>query len=318
MSGKLLVVGLVVLAVLILHRAGIAQEPPKIRKLGTIDCDMVETTPVVFQGKLYRFEYVRDKYYKPNTTGDSYFRFIHVASGEATPAFAAGYHLGSAYVEGDTVYVHGVTKWGKPTIAVFWSKDLKTWQSQTAIEIPGWGIYNTSVCKGDGKYVMAIEVGEPPEEVGARFTIRFATSKNLLDWELTASDRVYSRQKYTACPALRFLDGEYYMVYLESYPGYWAPHIIRSKDLVTWEESPFKPIMKHSDEDKRIANPKLTEEQRERIAKAVNVNNSDLDFCEFEGKTIILYSWGDQHGIEHLAEAVFDGAEAELLRGFFP
>ena len=25
-------------------------------KLGTIDCDMVETTPVVFGGKLYRFE----------------------------------------------------------------------------------------------------------------------------------------------------------------------------------------------------------------------------------------------------------------------
>ena len=32
---------------------------PRIEKLGTIDCDMVETTPIVFGGRLYRFEYVR-------------------------------------------------------------------------------------------------------------------------------------------------------------------------------------------------------------------------------------------------------------------
>src|SRR5438046_10300176 len=33
---------------------------PLIKKLGTIDCDMVETTPVVLKNCLYRFEYVRD------------------------------------------------------------------------------------------------------------------------------------------------------------------------------------------------------------------------------------------------------------------
>ncbi|MGB9717317.1 MAG: hypothetical protein ACP5PQ_01910 [Thermoproteota archaeon] len=41
---------------------------PSIVKLGTIDCDMVETTPIVFQNRLYRFEYVRSNY-KPNKTG---------------------------------------------------------------------------------------------------------------------------------------------------------------------------------------------------------------------------------------------------------
>src|SRR5438105_2742669 len=35
---------------------------PAIHKLGTIECDMVETTPIVFQGKLYRVEYVRENY----------------------------------------------------------------------------------------------------------------------------------------------------------------------------------------------------------------------------------------------------------------
>ena len=32
---------------------------PLIKKLSTIDIDLVETSPVVFNGKLYRFEYVR-------------------------------------------------------------------------------------------------------------------------------------------------------------------------------------------------------------------------------------------------------------------
>ena len=41
-----------------------ADEPhrPSIRKLGTLDLDMVETTPVVFRDRLYRFEYVRPGY----------------------------------------------------------------------------------------------------------------------------------------------------------------------------------------------------------------------------------------------------------------
>jgi hypothetical protein len=175
------------------------------------------------------------------------------------------------------------------------------------------------VCKGRDAYVMAFEIGAPKEETGNGFTMRFASSKDLRNWSLTPKECVYTKERYSACPALRFLDDRYYMVYLEAYPGpSYAPHIVRSRDLITWEESPFKPIMKHSDEDKKIANPKLTEEQRKRIADAVNINNSDVDFCEFQGKTIINYSWGNQQGIEHLAEAVYDGSEAQFLRSFFP
>ena len=67
-----------------------------------------------------------------------------------------------------------------------------------------------------------------------------------------------------------------------------------------------------------LASPKLTAEERERISKAVDINNSDIDLCEFQGKTVIYYSWGNQQGIEHLAEAVYDGTLAEFLRSFFP
>ena len=72
------------------------------------------------------------------------------------------------------------------------------------------------------------------------------------------------------------------------------------------------------DGDRKIADPNMSQEHRERVATAKNVNNSDVDFCEVEGGTYIVYSWGNQHGIEHLAEAWYDGTEAELLQGFFP
>jgi len=293
-------------------------DKPVIRKLGTIDCDMVETTPLVWRGRLYRFEYVRDNY-KPNKTGSSYFRFVDVKTGEPTPAFAAGWHLGSAYAEGERVYVYGVNTWGGTEIRVWWSDDLKTWSSQTALSLPGWQIYNTSVCKGAGRYVMAFEIGAPPQETGVAFTMRFAESPDLLNWRLTPSDCVFSKDRYTACPALRFLDGFYYMIYLEARPGpTYEPHIVRSKDLVRWESSPFNPMMQFSPEDKIIANPRLSEEERKRIAGAVNINNSDVDLCEFEGKVIINYSWGNQQGIEHLAEAVYEGTLARFLRAWFP
>jgi len=291
---------------------------PLLVKMGTIDCDMVETTPVVFRDRLTRFEYVRAKY-KPNQTGASYFRFVDVDSGQFTPAFATDYHLGSAHVQDDTVFVYGVNIWGGSELRVFWSKDLETWQSQTALNLPGWKIYNNSVCKGEGRYVMAFEIGAPPEETGARFTMRFAESSDLLHWQLTPSECVFSKDRYTACPALRFLDGRYYMIYLEARPGpTYQSHIVRSGDLVHWESSPLNPVLRYSDEDKIIANPDLTESQRALIAGAVNINNSDVDLCEFNGKTILYYSWGNQKGIEFLASARYDGTLESFLRGYFP
>jgi hypothetical protein len=291
---------------------------PAIKKLGTIDLLMVETTPVVFNDRLYRFEYVRENY-PGNKTGTSYFRFIDVVTGKATPAFAKGKHLGCAFVEGDTAYGFGMNRWGGSKITVFRSKDLNEWQSQPALTLPGWGLYNTSVCKADGRYVMAVEVGEPKEVVGVPFTIFFAESKDLLTWKLLPLECVYSKEKYTACPALRWLDGYFYMIYLEARPGpTYESHIVRSKDMRRWESSRLNPVLAFSEDDKRIANSKLTPDQRKAIAQARDINNSDVDLCEFNGKTMIYYSWGNQQGKEFLAEAVYEGTLASFLKGWFP
>ena len=70
-------------------------------------------------------------------------------------------------------------------------------------------------------------------------------------------------------------------------------------------------------EDKKIANPFLTPQDRARIEEALDINNSDMELCEFLGRTIIYYSWGDQLGHEFLAEACFEGTMKEFLQGFF-
>ena len=109
------------------------------------------------------------------------------------------------------------------------------------------------------------------------------------------------------------------MTYLEALPGpKYETYIVRSKDLIRWESSPLNPVMAASEEDKRIANPKLSDQQRKQIAGAVDRNNSDVDFCEFRGKTVISYSWGNQQGTEFLAGAEYDGPLEGFLKGFFP
>lgn len=295
--------------------------PPTIEKLGTIDCDLVETTPIVFKDKLYRFEYVSERY-RGNTTGDSYFRFVDQETGDPSSPFAAGYHLGNVYVEDDILYVSGTDIWDGEKVDLFISDDMRQWEHRPALNLPGYGIFNTSLCKADDQYILMFEVGKPEAIAGVRFTARFAVSKDLRTWALTAPECTYSKDRYTAPHALRWLDGWYYNFYLEAFhapqthPRY-EQYVVRSRDLVDWEQSPFNPVLASSPEDKTIANPRLTPEERERIAAADNWNNSDIDMCEFQGRTIINYSWGNQHGNEFLAEAVFEGSLAEFLTGWF-
>ena len=150
------------------------------------------------------------------------------------------------------------------------------------------------------------------------FTMRFAESKNLLDWSLLPEECVYTKDRYSACPALRFLDGWFYMTYLEARPGpNYETCLVRSRDLIQWESSPLNPVLKASAEDKLSRQSEADADQRAKITRAVDLNNSDMDLCEFRGKTIITYSWGNQQGTEFLAEAVYDGSLASFLRASF-
>ncbi len=277
---------------------------PLIKKLGTTALDIVENSPVVFKGKLYVF------------MGRHKFYFIEHETGWTTPSFASGY-FGNAFVDGDTMYV--TVAHAKQRVHMYTSKDLEHWEPSVILDLPGFKIYNTSICKTPDKYVMMFEIGAPKEQTGAGFTARFATSKDLKHWTVTPPECVYTKDRYSAPHCLRYLDGYFYNFYLEARPGrHYEMYVVRSKDLINWESSPLNPVLRESPEDRKPHNPKFTEAERKRIATAVNCNNSDLDFCEYKGRVVLYYSWGNQLGIEHLAEAVYDGTQAQFFRGWFP
>ena len=152
--------------------AGIAAAVPEVNVLGTYDLNLVEVTPVVVQDELYLFESVRASYWQfsPEAAGGAeYLRFVHMLSGNATPAFGAGHALGCALVEEEEeedhprgggggggapaaaepgVYAFGTRRAFGATafppaagdddgsaISVFWSIDgMQTWQNRTAID----------------------------------------------------------------------------------------------------------------------------------------------------------------------------------------
>lgn len=295
---------------------------PHIIKHGTVDIDLVEANPVVFKGRLYRFEWVRKQYWA-NETGRAYCRFVDYETGEATPAFAWDSMFTCAFVDDDTAYVtctvHGDGRQlGK--VMMFASEDLRTWESWTAIDLPGFGIFNTSICKADGRYVLMFEIDRPADQCGIPFTARFATSTDMRNWDVTPPECHYEKDRYTAPHCLRYLDGHFYNFYLEWVEAHkeYEQYVVRSEDLIHWEQSPLNPVLRLSAEDKLIANGQFTAEQREHIAGALNRNNSDIDFCEFDGKLIISYSWGDQERFEFLASAEYQGTLAQFLKGWFP
>ena len=85
-----------------------------------------------------------------------------------------------------------------------------------------------------------------------------------------------------------------------------------------WEVGFHNPIMMFGDED-RIPHPNssLTPQELDLLENGLNINNSDVDLFEYEGKTHIYYASGDQMTYSFLCEAVYDGPMEEFLEAFF-
>ena len=297
----------------------------RLKKLGTVKINSVESTPVVWQDKLLRFEWVRtDVWGGPGgiqrTVGC--YHFVDMATEASLGEFAQDHSFGCCYAEDGKMYVHGVRGGGGGTVLdTFVSADLEHWESSVALTFPGdVKLFNTSVCKGDGRYVMAIEIGGKNAAVGRPFTCVFAESSDLIHWTLLdMMEYSYSRDRYTACPCIRYVDGYYYMIYLESAPCHrWIPYIVRTKDLKEFELGLTNPVMWPDDGDKQVIRPeRFSEAELDYIEHAVDCNNSDFDLCDYKGKTVITYSWGNQYGKEFLALAEYDGPSADFLQSFF-
>lgn len=252
-----------------------------IHKLGTADFSVVEITPVVWHGKLLRFESVRGDYgiadggyalgsRDPAMGTASYYRFRDVVTLETTTSFASGYSFGCAFVQRASERADGMeTMWafgrGSNTtqIGAWSSTDLKTWVQGPGLQLGGFGhatndymAFNNGVHMGrGGKMVMAIELGKPSDIVVAGFTSVFAmhsggddlsTGWALLDPHTHVYPPITPKHGYMgACPTIRYVaeDGYYYMWNLHGESGGYGDCLVRSKDLMTWEASKLNPIL---------------------------------------------------------------------------
>ena len=200
---------------------------PVIRKLGAIQLGM-EQTPVMFRGEPVIVESVGE-------VGNC-IRSRNLKTGEVSETFGKGYYFVSAFVENDTLYAFATaarddqpmtmfqsedsSTWhdcrGGHTVRMFTSRDAKNWTHSDIIHCPDRRLWNTSVCKGDGRYIMAIEVnqedGYDVPQIGVGFTEFFAESTDLIHWTMMPDECSYTASRYNACPALRYSKGWYYMI----------------------------------------------------------------------------------------------------------
>lgn len=264
----------------------------KLIKEPDVEAGMMEVTPLIFNDRLVLMECVRPG--EGGAKADHYLQIKDVETGDILSRFGHGYGLGSAIIHDGGFYVFASryenNDWNDVT--VFYSKDLKNWESKLVVkQEPTEHLFNTSVCWADGRFVMAYETNDPQY---IAFTILFAESKDLLNWTKIPNAISY-KDRYTACPCLRYMDGYFYMLYLEHLTPDWRfdTYMTRSKDLVSWEDAPRNPI--------------LTAEGDE------GVNASDPDLVEFKNKVYLYYAIGDQKTWTGLKRAVFDGTLTDFF-----
>lgn len=297
---------------------------PKITKLGATTPND-ETSPFVFNGRLYRLEL-----YDPSTGTD--INVPHYAiirdreSGEIVSSFGEGCYYYSYYGEGNKVYVlgtkSGATKYSGDTIMLFESDDLIHWTSRELFSQKGFNFFNTSLAKGDDEYVLLLEANEPKNLVGHAFTFFFASSKDMLHWEMMDPEKTaFSTERYNGGPWMHYCNGYYYVLSVTALPCFrFSNYLFRTKDFMTWEVGYYNPILMPSEEDRKLSdkNVDFTPELIEELRTGFISNNSDIDMCTMpDGRTLMTYNAGNQLGFAVMCEAIYDGTVEEFLEANF-
>ena len=121
-------------------------------------------------------------------------------------------------------------------------------------------------------------------------------------------------------PCLKYSDGWFYLLADLALPRrIYTSYLLRTKDFETWYVGYYNPIIMPSDDDRKISPhyTEITEAEALRLKTAFHVNNTDLDVCEWQGKTYINYACGNQLGNYWMAEAVCDMPLADFLKSYF-
>lgn len=289
-----------------------------IKKQGRLNSPLVETSPFVFQNKLYLLENNQYFWDVEGAKPGDYFhedeiRIRDLESGKLISVPLKNHGFGTVLTWKDTVYVFaGNYGNGKPwrqmtEITMTSSKDLKSWtKPRTVFRASGKEFFfNTAVCRGKDKFIMLYETNDPKWKP---FTLRYLESTDLINWK-EIPDAIYGTNKYVGGPALYYEGGWYYTLYLEALNKSWETHITRSKDLVQWEDAPKdRPFVTFDPThfNMPLTDPKISEN-----------NASDVELCYFRDKTILYFTGGNQQIAGDLQWATYEGTPKQLFEHFF-
>jgi hypothetical protein len=261
-----------------------------------VKADLCELAPFSWRGSPAYLECIRPA--DGGSARDHYLLIRDVRSGREMARFAEGYGLASILVHDGTAYVFASRREaaGWRDVTMFWSRDLRAWESKVAVRGENEGLFNSSVCEGRDGFVMAYESDEARYPA---FTIKFAESKDLLAWT-KRPQATFGTNRYTACPCLRYENGYYYVLYLEQRAPRWffETYITRSPDLIHWELS--------------AANPVLSPE-----GLGEGINASDPELMEEDGRTTVYFAVGDQLSWMNLKRAVYPGRLRAFLESWY-
>ena len=148
----------------------------------------------------------------------------------------------------------------------------------------------------------------------------FATSKDLRTWTHMDDDVCFPKHRYAGGPFIRYYNGFYYVALVTELPNErYVTYLYRTADFRHWECGRYNPLVICSREDRQVS--PTASEISESFAKEIRTrficSASDLEMCDFGGKTYINYAIGDQQGFYYMCEAWYDGPMGELLENFF-
>lgn len=287
-------------------------------KQGRLGSPLVETSPFVFQDKLYLLENNQRFWDVKGAKPGDYFeedevRIRELQSGKIVSVPLKNHGFGTVLVYDGKVHVFaGNYGEGKPwrqitEITMTSSSDLKNWTKPVTVlkahekEF----FFNTAVCRGKDKFILLYETNDPTWKP---FTFRYVESDDLVHWK-EIPGAVYGKDKYVGGPALYYEGGWYYTLYLENIKKGYETRITRSKDLVHWEDaSTDRPFITF---DPSIRNIPLLD------PGVPESNASDVELCYYQGQTILYFTGSDQTTAGDLQWATYKGTPRQLFEHFF-
>lgn len=278
-----------------------------------------ETTPFVFKGKKYILYNLTPMDEGLLEKGEPEKAVIVEADTDKKVCEVLKNHFFiSAYVANDRCYCIGSDmrdcpgQWRAHRINIIWSDDMVNWSEPKCIlDYPQGCVYNTATIFDGERYVMLFETDDRRYPI---FTFRFLESRDMVNWTLM-DKAIYGDKKYVGGPAMYFMpeDGKFYLTYVNEFineetrgPNY-DTCIARSKDLIEWEDG-----------NRPILFPDYNHyPQPEKHPDVYEINTSDAEFIEEDGKVIVYYCGGNQLGVMDSAMAEYEGTMFQLFNEFF-